>query len=80
MNEQQSEQRTHWPPVLTDKDVADYLQIPFEPTHIANLRTKANPPIPHLRISVDKQTLFRYPLDELREWIKGRTKSAMDAN
>ena len=47
--EESHERPTHWPPVLTDKDVADYLQIPFDETHIANLRTKANSPIPHLR-------------------------------
>ena len=79
MNEQDSKTRAQWPPVLTDRDVADYLQIPFDETHIANLRTKANPPIPHLRFSVGKQTLFRYPLDELQQWIRGRTKCSVDA-
>ena len=60
--------------MLTDEQVAQYLQIPFSAEHIASLRTKAHARLPHIRISVSGEALFRYPLDELREWARARTK------
>lgn len=62
-----------WPPILTDEQVAEYLQIPFSAEHITSLRTKAHVRLPHIRFSVSGETLFRYPLDELREWVQART-------
>ena len=64
-----------WPDVLTEEQVAEYLQIPYSEKHIANLRTAATPRLPHIRLSVDGKTYFRYPVDDLRDWIKERTKN-----
>ena len=63
-----------WPLILTDEQVAEYLQIPLSPEHIAALRTKASPRLPHVRFSVNGATHFRYPLDKLQEWVQERTK------
>ena len=64
-----------WPDVLTDEQVAEYLQIPYSETHIASLRNTATPRLPAVRLSVGGKTYFRYPLDELRDWLKERTKN-----
>ncbi len=63
-----------WPPILTDEQVAEYLQIPFCAEHIAGLRTKAHPRLPHIRFSVNGTTHFRYPLENVQEWVQERTK------
>ena len=64
-----------WPDVLTDEQVAEYLQSPYSEKHLANLRNKGDPPLPHARFSVDGKTYFRYPLNELRDWLRERTKN-----
>jgi len=58
--------------LLTGEQVAEYLNIPFDPGHIERLRAREK--LPHVVFCVNGERHCRYPLDELRQWINHRLR------
>ena len=56
--------------LLTDKEVAEHLNIPFNEDHIARLRSREK--LPYVLFDVDGEKQYRYRPDDLAEWVCGR--------
>ena len=61
-----------WPELLTDEQVAKFLNIPFDPAHIKRLRSREK--LPHVCFDVQGAKHFRYPLELLRRWVNQRVR------
>jgi len=58
--------------LLTGQQVAEHLNIPFDPGHIERLRSREK--LPHVLFHVNGERHYRYPLDELQRWISMRLR------
>lgn len=63
---------TTWPELLTDEQVSDFLNVPFDRDHIRRLRAREK--LPHICFVVQGTKYFRYPLETLRAWVEGRLR------
>jgi hypothetical protein len=61
-----------WPELLTDEQVAEFLNIPFDPDHIRRLRSREK--LPHVCFDVRGTKHYRYPLDLVRQWVRDRVR------
>jgi hypothetical protein len=61
--------------LLTPEQLAkDILQIDYDEKHIAHLRRHGG--LPYVRLQINGQKIFRYPLEQVQKWITKRTHGA----
>ena len=58
--------------LLTDEQVAEFLQIPFVSGHIERLRSREK--LPHVMFDVNGEKHYRYPASELHKWLSNRLR------
>jgi hypothetical protein len=61
-----------WPELLTDQQLAEFLNVPFDPGHVKRLRSREK--LPHVCFDIGGEKYYRYPLDGVRGWVRGRVR------